>query len=351
MDHKCKCCGAPLEGFETFCPECGRELPAAQPEGAYAEPVPEDPQDWFTVHDDDEVPQFRRSAVRRTAAPKQAAAAPVFRYEDAAPAPVDEAEYAEPTDADEDMPDGDLFAAEPYESPVVAPRAANPVRPQRTGTMHRSAGPAPRRPARPPQRRAPQKRAAEPMNGRSRTLLLAAMGVLVVVFVFLGAKMLFGGSDRATYPFTPVVDRYFAAVRTANANTYIATRPQAYTQYLTTGTGSSYENESEYRAETAASLHTRLAEYQAQFGTIREITYDLTGIVHYQHRCAALSEVLTGWYGFPENSVTDAYIANGSYTVRGDNGSADYNISELLLIQIGGEWYFSPNAGSYWRGE
>ena len=23
----------------------------------------------------------------------------------------------------------------------------------------------------------------------------------------------------------------------------------------------------------------------------------------------------------------------------------------LLLIQIGGEWYFSPNAGSYWRGE
>ena len=77
----------------------------------------------------------------------------------------------------------------------------------------------------------------------------------------------------------------------------------------------------------------------------------MTSVVHYNHRCEALSQVLAGWYDFPENSVSDAYIVNGSYTVKGTSGSGDYNIDELLLIKIGNDWYFSPDAGSYWRAE
>lgn len=309
MDQKCKHCGAALEGYESFCPDCGRDLTETEA-APCTEPLPEDPADWFTVHEDDEVPQLRKTAVRRPAQADAQPSRPLSPQPERAAYP-DRSERREP------------------------PRAAQQRRP------------APKKPGAPAQ--TPKKRAAQPVTIPARTLKIAALALLLIagVLTFTMCR----GSDRAEYPFTAVVDRYFAAVRTANANNYIATRPAEYTAYLTTGAGSAYQNESDYRAQTSSALHERLAEYQEQYGDIRSITYELTSVIHYNHRCEALSDVLTGWYNFPENSVTDAYIVNGSYTVGGTAGSGDYNIDELLLINIGGQWYFSPDAGNYWRAE
>lgn len=297
MNQKCQFCGTPLAGYETFCPGCGRDLPTAEGAG------------------------FRPDTAEDTFEPIPAAT---------------------PASA-HSMSDDEWFPTD-FAEPDPVPKPAAPQR--------RSPARTPMQPAA-PKRSAPRKPAAQPVTitGRSRMILLASLTVAAVLLIALGISLLRGGDDRVVYPFTPVMDTYFTAVRTANAEKFIATRPAAYTAYLTSGGGSPYDNEGHYRSETAASLHARLDGYKAQYGSIREITYDLTAVNRYNHRCEALSDVLTGWYDFPENTVSDAYIVSGTYTVRGDSASGEHAINELLLIQIDGEWYFSPDAGSYWKGE
>lgn len=299
MSRNCKYCDTPLAGYETFCPGCGRELSADGGAGFR----PDTAEDTY-----------------ESVAPKAAASAQSMSDDKWFPA-----DFAEP---------------EPK-------RASKPPVPQRKPAARRISQQktAPRRPT--PKAAANQ----QTITGKPRMILLGALAVAAILLIALGLNLLRGGDDRVTYPFTPVVDTYFAAVRTANAEKFIATRPAAYTQYLTEGSGSAYDSESHYRSETAATLHSRLEDYKAQYGDIRSISYELTAVKRYNHRCEALSEVLNGWYDFPENAVSDAYIVSGKYTVHGSGGSGEYNITELLLIQIGDEWYFSPDAGSYWKGE
>lgn len=332
MDQKCKFCGTPLEGYETFCPGCGRELPEQSGAGFR----PEDAEDTYAREFVNAVPDT------------QAATGDEWFPE----------AFDEPKPA---VPQRKFITARPDQpNPVRAEEPARP-RPTRRETHPDQAAPVRRRPA--AERTAAQPKPAKPqpdrkprtaadLTGRQRKLLLGALTVVAVLLLLIGGKMILGGGEkRVTYPFTPVVDRYFEAVRTGNANTFIDTRPGVYTTYLTTGTGSAYENESDYRAQTAATLQTRLAGYEAQYGNIRSIEYELTEVRRYNHRCEALSDVLEGWYGFPDNAVSDAYIVNGTYTIKGAKGAGEHAIEELLLIQIDGNWYFSPDAGSYWRAE
>lgn len=291
MNQKCQFCGTPLAGYETYCPGCGRDLPSAEGAGFR----PDTAEDTF----------------------ESLPTATVQRMSNDEWFPED---FAEPT-------------------PVPTPK---PAAPQRKSPPRRSSRPGPARRSAPTQ---------TTITGKPRVILLTALAVAAVLLILLGISILRGGDDRVTYPFTPVLDTYFASVRTANAEKFIATRPAAYTAYLTAGSGSAYDNENHYRSETAASLHNRLDGYKAQYGAIRDITYDLTAVSRYNHRSEALSAVLTGWYDFPENAVRDAYIVSGAYTVRGSEAEGTYDITELLLIQIGDEWYFSPDAGSYWKGE
>lgn len=309
MSQTCKHCGTPLAGYETFCPGCGRELPADAGAGFR----PDTAEDTFTP-------------VTAAKPPKKAA---------------------------ESMTEDEWFPAD-FAELKTKPARKQTVPQQkfaaRQSAPHRSA--AQRRPAeRTQQRRSSAKQTT--LTGTQRKVFLGAMAALAIVLVIAGISMLRGGGEkqRVTYPFTSVVDQYFDSVRTANAGKFVATRPAAYTAYLTSGTGSAYENESEYRSQMAATLQTRLEEYRAQYGDIKSIEYELSDVKQYNHRCEALSNVLTGWYNFPENAVTDAYIVSGAYTVQGNKGSGSYDITGLLLIQIDGEWYFSPDAGSYWKGE
>ena len=297
MNQKCQFCGTPLAGYETFCPGCGRDLPSAEGAGFR----PDTAEDTF-------------ESIPATAAQRMS---------------------------------NDEWFPEEFPEPAPEAKAKSPV-PQRKSPLRR-----PNRPAAPIRRDPPRKPAAAQttITGRPRMILLASLAAAAVLLIVLGISILRGGDDRVTYPFTPVLDTYFTAVRTANAEKFIATRPAAYTAYLTAGGGSAYDSEGHYRSETAASLHNRLDDYKAQYGNIREITYDLTAVNRYNHRCEALSDVLTGWYDFPEKAVNDAYIVSGQYTVRGSEAGGTYDISELLLIRIGDEWYFSPDAGSYWKGE
>lgn len=298
MSQNCKYCGTPLAGYETFCPGCGRELSTDDGAG------------------------FRPDTAEDTYEPVPSKAASA-----------------------QSMTDDEWFPAD-FAEPEPKP-APKPAVPQRKPAARRSS----------PQKAAPRRPAQRPaanqqtITGRPRMILLGALAVAAVLLIALGISLLRGGDDRVTYPFTPVVDNYFAAVRTANAEKFIATRPEAYTAYLTAGSGSAYDSESHYRSETAATLHSRLEDYKAQYGDIKSISYELTAVKRYNHRCEALSEVLTGWYDFPENAVSDAYIVSGRYAVHGSANSGEYDITELLLIQIGDEWYFSPDAGSYWKGE
>ena len=309
MSQTCKHCGTPLAGYETFCPGCGRELSVDAGAGFR----PDTAEDTFTP-------------VTAEKPPKKA---------------------AQSTMADEWFPDD-------FAEPETKPVRKQPV-PQRKSAA-RQTTPQRNAPQRRPAARAPQRHSAPEKNtltGTQRKVFLGAMAVLAVILVIVGINMLRGGGEkqRITYPFTSVVDQYFDSVRTANAGKFVATRPAAYTAYLTSGTGSAYENESDYRSQMAATLQTRLEEYRAQYGDIKSIEYELSDVKQYNHRCEALSNVLTGWYNFPENAVTDAYIVSGAYTVQGSKGSGTYDIAGLLLIQIDGEWYFSPDAGSYWKGE
>ena len=295
MNQKCKFCGTPLAGYETFCPGCGRDLPSAEGAG------------------------FRPDTAEDT-------------FESI------------PSTSAQHMSNDEWFPDE-FAEPEAAPTQKNSVPQQKYPSNHSK---------QPEARRTPPRRPAAAqttITGKPRIILLASLAVAAVLLIVLGIGILRGNDDRVTYPFTPVLDTYFTAVRTANAEKFIATRPAAYTTYLTTGSGSAYDNEGHYRSETAASLHTRLDGYKAQYGSIRDISYDLTTVSRYNHRCEALSDVLTGWYDFPENAVSDAYIVSGTYTVRGSDADGTYDIAELLLIRIGDEWYFSPDAGSYWKGE
>ena len=320
MSQTCKHCGTPLAGYETFCPGCGREIPANAGAG------------------------FRPDAAEDTYTPTMSR---------------QQSRSARQMQADEWFPD------DAFDAPQPSARSRRPA-PQRKPAQRAAARPAgaPSRrlasPQRSPDRRpvsAPKtasRRAAQPatLTGRQRLIFLGAMAVLALVLIIAGISLLSGGQEsRVTYPFTAVLDQYFESVRTANANKFVATRPPEYIAYLTTDAGGAYENESDYRSQIAATLKTRLEDYQAQYGDIQSITYELHEIKRYNHRCEALSQVLTGWYDFSENAVTDAYIVSGAYAVQGANGRGDYEISELLLIQIDGSWYFSPDAGSYWRGE
>lgn len=319
MNQTCKHCGTPLAGYETFCPGCGRELSAEVGAG------------------------FRPDTAEDTYAPET-----IKKPQPVSAKTMTEDEWF-PADFSE--PQSQRVPKQP------APQRNSATRPQHAATRStRPARPNPANTARRPANQTPQRRSSakgSTLTGRQRQIFLIAMAALALVLVITGVSMLRGGGEkqRVVYPFTAVVDQYFEAVRTANAGKFVGTRPSAYTAYLTTGTGSAYENESDYRSQTAATLQTRLEDYQTQYGKIKSIDYELSEVRQYNHRCEALSGVLTGWYDFPENAVSDAYIVSGTYTVQGSDGNGTYDISELLLIQIDGEWYFSPDAGSYWKGE
>ena len=50
-----------------------------------------------------------------------------------------------------------------------------------------------------------------------------------------------------------------------------------------------------------------------------------------------------------DNSVDQALLVSGSYTVRGNSASEQFDIGETLLLKIDGGWYFSPDIGQSWR--
>lgn len=410
MNQKCKICGAPLEGYETFCPGCGSELPGSKGAGYRAD---------TGLAEDNYAMEFVSSPARRAENGRRAEPqVPSFLrkrkteiieeepdFEDLIEFPVEDWSDIEPDETEEyeeyfevdgddydsaDTDDDEPTALPDFDSifridrkkddaPHFVPRERHSERMQlgKPGTgralpssklarrrderpaTHRS----PRRPAdrRPdvrssyrPSRRRPVSRYQQRLRRQqqlrlAKRLLAVLAGVAAIALLITGVRALFG--EKTEYPFSGVLDTYFTAVRTGNANTFIATRPDDFIRYLTTGSGSKYENESDYRAQMAAELQQRLADYQAMYGDIKSITYELTSVMRYEHRCEALSGVLTGWYHFPENAVTDAYIVDGAYTIKGSKGFGDAEINDLLLIQIGGEWYFSPDAGSYWRAD
>lgn len=306
MNLKCKHCGTELAGYETFCPGCGRELPARG--GAGFRPDADTTDDMTAFAADELFPEtFEEPVIQRRTAPVRPVQKPVQ------PRPV----VRKP--------------ARPETRPVQQERPVQQARPARQE----------RRPA----------RNSRPLNAAQRRLVLGVLAAVGVILLVLLGSMFMGGDERTVYPFTGVVDNYFSAVKTGNANTFIETRPPAYTAYLTSGSGSAYSSESEYRAKTAAALQERLTGYETEYGKIKSIKYELTDVRRYNHRCEALSDVLTGWYQFPQQAVTDAYIVSGTYTVQGAKGAGEYAIDELLLIYTNDGWYFSPDAGNYWRAE
>lgn len=301
MNRKCRFCGTPLEGYETFCPGCGRELTpdsgtGFRPEIDAAEDTPVPPareaDEWFM--------EDAASQAKRPTAPA--------RNEHTMDAPRRNA----------------------------APRRARPNGAGKSGA---------RRPR-------PNARGSAQLNPKQRMILLGALAVAAVLLVALSVRLLRGnGPTQPAYEFSALLDAYFESVRTADADKFISTRPPEYVTYLTTGTGGAYPTEAVYRSETANKLQSRLDGYTEEYGEVRVIRYRINAVNSYLHRCEALSGVLTSWYGFRENEVADAVTVSGTYTVQGTKATGEFEFQDLLLIRIGDSWYFSPDAGSYWKAE
>lgn len=302
MSQKCRFCGTALEGYETFCPGCGREL--TPDSGSGFRPAP------------DAFGEIRTSDAKEKAARTHPANAPV-----------------------------DLFMEQPARRPEPRRSPANRSPANRHPANRRTAS----------GKRSPSKRRVNShsrMSQTQRMALLGALAVAAVVLIALSVRLIRGGSSSgSSYDFSGVLNTYFESVQSADPDKFISTRPPAYVSYLTTGTGGAYPTEAVYRNETASTLQARLENYEAEYGDVRAIRYYLDDIASYTHRCEALSDVLTAWYGFPAHSVQDAVIINGTYTVQGTKATGEFAIADLLLIQIDGTWYFSPNAGSYWKAE
>ena len=139
MNRKCSYCGAALEGYEAFCPDCGREIPDTAPtvpDETPVRPTASDPEDWFTVHEDDDVPQLKRISVKRpTIEPRTT---PVPRQEHAEPQSASEPprrDYWEPRT--EPVP----LRSQPVRSRQNPPQRAARPQPTRTGAARKPAQP------------------------------------------------------------------------------------------------------------------------------------------------------------------------------------------------------------------
>lgn len=344
MNRTCRFCGTPLEGYETFCPGCGRELTpdsgtGFRPEIDSAEdtfsPSARAADDWF-MEDANPEDDRQSEAVREDHRP--------------------EAHGANGRRATPDEGDALRRHAAPRRSSGRPGAAVHGARPNgargRSEPTHRSG-------ARGRRSSAPSRQTARPgagssvqLNPKQRMILLGALAVAAVLLIALSVRLLSGGgSPQPTYEFSALLDTYFESVRTADANKFISTRPPEYVTYLTTGTGGAYPTAAVYRSETANKLQARLDGYTAEYGEVRVIRYRVDEVNSYVHRCEALSGVLTSWYGFRENEVADAVTVSGAYTVQGTKATGEFEFQDLLLIRIGDTWYFSPDAGSYWKAE
>ncbi|MDO4356626.1 MAG: hypothetical protein Q4E13_08975 [Clostridia bacterium] len=329
MSQKCKFCGTSLEGYETLCPGCGREI---SPDGG----APAD--DWFMEETSEPAPRSSRRTEGDGA------------HEDRRMSARGNSGHPGGRRAARHMSDApglpDDFAGQ---RPARRPNGSGGVKSGKPAPQARRGGSARKKAASDGGRAA---LGSHPLNRRQRMILLGALAGAAVLLIALCAHLIWGGgTSDPVYDFSSVLNTYFDSVRTADADKFISTRPPEYVTYLTTGTGGAYPTQAVYRSEMASNLQQRLEGYEAEYGDVRAIRYTLTQITSYAHRCEALSDVLTAWYGFSNHSVTNAVIVDGKYTVQGTKATGEFEFENLLLIQIGDTWYFSPDTGSFWKAE
>ena len=177
--------------------------------------------------------------------------------------------------------------------------------------------------------------------------LALAIGTVVVLTVAICIAAFSGGSEEKP-GYARVLDRYFAALTARDAEGYASTRPDAYIAYLTREDGA-YLSRELYINELTHTIDTRMNGYAAVCGSKLGINYSVAQALDMSPHLARINEILARWYDFPADSVTSAVLVTGSYTVRGNSGSQQFEIAETLLLEIGGEWYFAPDIGQTWR--
>ena len=178
-------------------------------------------------------------------------------------------------------------------------------------------------------------------------LALAAGTVVVLAVVICIAVFSGGNGEKPGY--ARVLDRYFAALTDRSAEGYASTRPDAYIAYLTREDGGSYLSRDLYINDLTQTIDTRMNGYAAVCGSNLRINYSIEQALDMSPYIGRISETLAGWYDFPADSVTSAVLVTGGYTVRGNSGAQQFPIDETLLLEIGGEWFFSPDIGKSWR--
>ena len=179
-----------------------------------------------------------------------------------------------------------------------------------------------------------------------RTALILAAVTLAALLLAVGISLL---SRKPGVPaYAGVLERYFNALENRDAAAFASTRPEAYIAYLTRE-GGAYLNYTVYVNDMAQDIDRRMNEYTAACGRNVRISFRVDKAVDIAPYVEKISSILARWYAFPENSVSRALIVEGSYTVKGSSASQTYPIGETLLLEIGGEWYFSPDIGQSWR--
>lgn len=182
------------------------------------------------------------------------------------------------------------------------------------------------------------------MNGLGLAIALATFAILAV------AVCVAMFSNRGSSPeYAQVLDRYFKALETRDASLYASTRPQAYVDYLLRSDGGSYPNYTVYLNDLAVTINNRVDGYETACGSNIRITYRIDQALDMDPYLSRIGQVLAGWYGFRQGSVSQALMISGSYTVRGSAATQRYEITDTLLLKIDDAWYFAPDIGQSWR--
>lgn len=196
----------------------------------------------------------------------------------------------------------------------------------------------------------PNSRSGKKAASRSanRKLIPAlVVGAVTVLAVAICLAMFSGSDEKPAY--ARVLDRYFAALSGRDAEGYASTRPGAYIAYLTREDGGSYLNRDLYINELTETIDARMNGYAAVCGSNLRIKYSISQALDMSPYIDRINETLTNWYDFPADSVASAVLVTGGYTVRGNSASQEFPIEETLLLEIDGEWFFSPDIGQSWR--
>ena len=177
---------------------------------------------------------------------------------------------------------------------------------------------------------------------------IVAIATLAVLLVALAGWYV--SRARAKPEYAQVLDRYFTALEKRDAEAYAQTRPDAYIAYLTREDGGAFLNYTVYVNDLAKAIDERMNGYAAACGSNIRIAYRIDQALDIAPYIPRIDTTLSRWYDFPEDSVEQALLVSGSYTVCGNSASQQYEIGETLLLKIGGDWYFSPDIGQSWRG-